>query len=400
MTEFRPQPVSPDIGDDPGRQVYASLAESAPQDRNAESHHAAEAPAPFSIETATQEAHEQGQADFYILTNPDDQRRCSVMFPEFEDHMTRDDQRSYQQALEQALATITPEDEPGWRVSLTSNGLAIKKFGPNLPQFDQAFAGLVDRAFLEQKVALVRRDIQAFRPVFEAWARQLAAPLAEGRWDSIVGEDRSGRLPALFAGKLASHYAHDRGVPPPRRLFLAGGKVTGEVADATGFIDNDNLDKKAPESDEWLRQKADALDARLAHQDFEGVQHALVVTDKVEDGGSLRRVKEALSRRRIACDLAVFETPHTLPRLEALLASDEPQDEPPAESEIFIGQADANGAELFYKNALKQAAGVRRRAGEGKADRHLAVRPELKTAARQAITELVDDIYARLKDAA
>ena len=74
-----------------------------------------------------------------------------------------------------------------------------------------------------------QRDLKALaeifeesRPAFDGLIDRLKEPLREGRWESVLGDDVSGRLPALVIGDLMARVARERGRDAPSRFFIPG----------------------------------------------------------------------------------------------------------------------------------------------------------------------------------
>lgn len=66
----------------------------------------------------------------------------------------------------------------------------------------------------------------------ESLAHKLREPILEGRYTSILGDDTSGRIPALFVGHLMKRVAQEQGRAIPGRYFIAGGMDISDRRDA------------------------------------------------------------------------------------------------------------------------------------------------------------------------
>lgn len=156
----------------------------------------------------------------------------------------------------------------------------------------------------------IRLWLERARGDFNHLGEQLCADIPVKQWDVIMGDDASGRLPALFAGELVKLWRNDQDMPPPKRVFIGGGRVPTEA------FAHDDI-KAAAEGTEPTHPFLQAI-AKMVHQKQLEVSHAvehlvpadtvrvLIVTDYIENGHTLKRLTSALQERGIGYDIAAF----------------------------------------------------------------------------------------------
>ncbi len=113
--------------------------------------------------------------------------------------------------------------------------------------------------------------LEAMRPQFQDMATQLQAGIEAHKWDAIIGDDVSGRLPALFVGRLMQRSAEATGTKTPNIMFAAP-------------------DKSAEED------KREALREHFAkYQDKLG-DRVLIVTEFIASGDNIRQLTSTLPK--------------------------------------------------------------------------------------------------------
>ena len=252
---------------------------------------------------------------------------------------------------------------------------------------------------------IIHDRLKAAQPEFERIAEQLAEEYDHKQWNIVIGDDASGRLPALFVGQLLNKWRHDSGAEPAKRVFIGGGRVPGETfyheqlagrAHTTMQLPQEDFDRYAQQvaaKEEAVNRTIDTLlpDAgRL-------FDRALIVTEHIEFGHTLRRVAEALSERGVDFDIVAFNTSDSVDIIEDRLRDHGLGDAP---MDIFVGKADTP-VDITFKpqkddagKTFRSSFGVRRNEGEG-----TGVRPDphadqsLMRVARQTISEIVEDCY-------
>ena len=92
--------------------------------------------------------------------------------------------------------------------------------------FDNFMAGAETPAEREQRfradmVGQWRGVLERSREDFLNLATEIKDPIEERRWDSVIGDDISGRLPSIFIHRLMKNYAQEHGLRSPTLLFVA-----------------------------------------------------------------------------------------------------------------------------------------------------------------------------------
>lgn len=101
-------------------------------------------------------------------------------------------------------------------------------FKPRARRYD--VSGIYTGPCAAEFVDFMRDDISTYEsgPLADERARILLASAAfavlkyADRYDAIVGEDTSGRYPALIVGGAMNDIREAHGLPPARRVFLSG----------------------------------------------------------------------------------------------------------------------------------------------------------------------------------
>ncbi len=163
------------------------------------------------------------------------------------------------QLVETARAAVEAAAEPGG--SEPEAVPSWNELAAELKLTDEAkaeFTTAEQRDLVEFKAAL-----ESMRFQFQDVAVQLRPGIEAHRWDAIIGDDVSGRLPALFVGRLMQRHAAATGAATPNIMFAAPDKMAGE-------------------------EKQQALREHFAnHQDKLG-HRVLIVTEFIASGDNLR----------------------------------------------------------------------------------------------------------------
>lgn len=249
---------------------------------------------------------------------------------------------------------------------------------------------------------IVYDALEAARPRFEHLAEQLAQDYPYKRWDIVIGDDASGRLPALFVGSLVNKWRHDDGEPPARRVFIGGGRVKGETfyhAQKAGLLhrpmEQDAYDEFAQEVSGKEQAVGETIDTLLPGAG-ERQERALVVTEHIEFGHTLKRIGEALDQRGIDFDIAAFNTSDDADIIERRLRDGDLANTPMS---LYIGEDNIPTDVTFKPNQATKAGEIFRnsfgvvRDGVVGVERDPDADQKLMRAARQKIAEIVQDCY-------
>lgn len=114
---------------------------------------------------------------------------------------------------------------------------------------------------------------------------QIESQVATGKYQLIIGDDASGRLPALLLGGVIRDIARKYAMQIPEMRFVAGTR---------GY--NRNMDKN----------KKAKLNAYLEElkKSIPSLQNVLVVTDIIETGASLEPLTRSIFEAGLSCEVA------------------------------------------------------------------------------------------------
>jgi hypothetical protein len=201
--------------------------------------------------------------------------------------------------------------------------------------------------------------------------RNLAENLEEGllanRWNVIIGDDTSGRLPALFVKRLAENASEDfRQGSKARLQFVAGGYEPCSNHKAEDLRD---------------------VTSRVASLSTKPGSSALVVTELCRKGLGVTPIIRALASQGIDCDLATVYSYSSAEKLKQNIEDD-------AESGdvgIFIGSEEPHAT---FNDIKYAASGVRKVRGKSlSAYSHDGSSHASMATARHFLYDLADNLY-------
>jgi hypothetical protein len=120
---------------------------------------------------------------------------------------------------------------------------------------------------------------------------QLHDRIESGSYDLIIGDDASGRIPTLVMRDVIKRIYHERGRKIPHTAFVAGSR----------FIDEIRIPEKTKALAEHVRKIAEWHDES---------DRALVITDTIGMGLSLKPLFDALRENGIEYDIATTSLVH------------------------------------------------------------------------------------------
>lgn len=173
--------------------------------------------------------------------------------------------------------------------------------------------------------------------------RRLMPALSEHEYQAVVGDDVSGRIPALVMGKLMKKIYKQEGAKQPETIFLAAGRSHGS------------------EQKKWEEEADSYLDKLLKNNSINSQDKVLLITEFIQTGKSEAQVIELFKNKGITCDLAFlcfedefwahpnFSKPESLEFLRTF-----------RDVKIYKGAFDPS--KLFYNKP--EIAGVKKRKGK------------------------------------
>lgn len=141
----------------------------------------------------------------------------------------------------------------------------------------------------EKKLSEIKNpEIRELKQPIEKILEELQENIKEGKYNYIIGDDTSGRIPTLIFDKVLKTVAEKEGKKIPQTIFFAG--------ESEKFLDGDEkrqLQKKK------LRQYLE-----LQIKDKKGNKNVLIVTDTILSGDHLVSLSRILKEKDIYFDFA------------------------------------------------------------------------------------------------
>ncbi len=135
------------------------------------------------------------------------------------------------------------------------------------------------------------QEITELRSSCELLLEQLHDRIEKGSYDLIFGDDASGRIPTMILRDVINRVYHDRGQKIPYTAFVAGSR----------FIDEAHIPEKTEKLVQHIKKIVEWNDAS---------ERALVVTDTIGTGLSLKALFDALKDNGIEYDIATTNMVH------------------------------------------------------------------------------------------
>ncbi|QQS26986.1 hypothetical protein IPM44_00165 [bacterium] len=231
-----------------------------------------------------------------------------------------------------------------------------------------------------EKQATPEAIIEELRPELQSLAYQMKQGIVEGRWDSIVGDEVSARLPTLFMHRLLQRYAQEHGTRDPRVVFMAG--------------DRDRFGSSKTAMEEYIASRREDIG-----------QRTLLVTEYVTSGDVLYDELSMLPTDTVK-DVAIL-------RVDSNGMYDEQSSVAQRGGLVMVGGRMASQAQMLHNEALGKAmSGVQKRhiqhtdevliESEGisyqaaTTQRRRDFKPEAVARARELIYAMADEIYEEL----
>lgn len=123
---------------------------------------------------------------------------------------------------------------------------------------------------------------------------QLRPEIDAGKYSLVISDDASGRIPALMVGHVIKDIYEKKGIPPPMFRAIAG---SSHIA---------GTDVKGREEKIRLIAEYLAKVRTTAAQGRGTLERALIVTDTIAEGRSIKVLLEALARNQLKADVATI----------------------------------------------------------------------------------------------
>jgi hypothetical protein len=226
----------------------------------------------------------------------------------------------------------------------------------------------------------VRYGFEAAEHAMGNLVQELAPGIREGRWGTILGDDASGRLPALVIGEVTKKWNADHDLAKPAQQFVAAGRVKADA-----LPDGQAIEAATAE-------KAAALGEYLEHVKPKMPGRVLVVTEHVKRHG-ITMLARQLHDHGIPFDLAVVESRHT--PAEHMAGWRDQYPEVFDGVDMYVGQDNMHYPVFKEEDALRVGSGVTR-ASEAPVAAPLPGSAAYVTAARQEIATMGDKLYRNI----
>lgn len=129
-------------------------------------------------------------------------------------------------------------------------------------------------------------------PIIEI-LRQIREKIEQGSYNLVIGDDASGRIPALIFNRILENIYQRHGIDKPKLIFLAG---------STDLFDQDILVEKVSKIKDYLLQVFERL--KLTQQLQDGGRQVLIATETISHGSSLNALAKALTELGVRYDIA------------------------------------------------------------------------------------------------
>lgn len=164
-------------------------------------------------------------------------------------------------------------------------------------------------------------EIEEMRGHLKVLLEKLRPDIEKGSYGIIVGDDASGRLPALVLWNVLKHVYKDKEFPPPQLRFVAGSRRAN------------NPKLKA----QLLIEKTEELKAELGNS-----KKVLIVTETISTGSALTPLIDALKQVSIEFKIATLTKIYTSRSISSTIL----------EEELIIGYDDADLPKIFNQEVL------------------------------------------------
>lgn len=135
----------------------------------------------------------------------------------------------------------------------------------------------------------IEEEVEQLRSPAKNILGALRDNIERGSYQLIIGDDASGRNPALLLNRVIQDIYQEKGYELPKILFFAGSKQVPE----------EEKPEKIKRISDFLTHGKDS-----SYYNFDGVKKVLIVTDFIETGASLDPIVSALQGQGIDFDVA------------------------------------------------------------------------------------------------
>lgn len=150
----------------------------------------------------------------------------------------------------------------------------------------------------KKKEKIKHKEIAELREPIQELLLQLKEKIDSGEYNLIIGDDASGRIPTLIFERILRNVYREKGFKLPDTIFVAGSGSRRAAIEQEGKTQklNELFDKYKKGEKTFKSERKENLDKIKA----------LVITDTIETGTSLRPLSNALKQNRIDFDIATI----------------------------------------------------------------------------------------------
>jgi adenine/guanine phosphoribosyltransferase-like PRPP-binding protein len=145
-------------------------------------------------------------------------------------------------------------------------------------------------------------------PIFESLIEKLYSEIKEHKYDIVIGDDTSGRIPALAIGGLMKLIYKKDKVKEPNLLFLAGHKEYDEYEGYDEYVMNKQL---VLQKKKWIEKLKKYIDELKENNILKEDSHILLVTDYMARGVTVGNFASFFKKNNIKISVASLESYHS-----------------------------------------------------------------------------------------
>ena len=157
-----------------------------------------------------------------------------------------------------------------------------------------------DSSFDQLQKEIELEEISELEAPLKRIIEKLSVRIEDGEYSLIIGDDASGRIPAIILGNFVKRISEARGLVNPDIIFIPGKLDNGLQSFLDKILNRKNTSKQQEELDEYVSSRGAIKESKI-----------LIVTDTLQSGYSLKTLVDLLNRAGYNCDIATIgmETP-------------------------------------------------------------------------------------------
>lgn len=138
----------------------------------------------------------------------------------------------------------------------------------------------------------------------ESILEQIRPQIERGDYNLIIGDDVAGRIPSLIISKVLNNIYRQKGYKPPITKFIAGSSTNHPE----WRRDKDHFGKLLKDKNNTLVKLFAKLKTKMGVAENSSSPRALLITEFVESGQSIGRLRHALRKCHIPVDICTLGT--------------------------------------------------------------------------------------------